>query len=187
MDDMKSKFELILDKDEEIKEVFKPNKLKLYFRSLLWSTLSLLFFCGIAILSILFPDTDEFVEPLWVILPIGIFVVFEALNVLFIALYYKNVFYAYTNKRVIIRTGIFGVDFKSLDMSMIGAIDVYVSLLDKILRKNTGSIRFGSTSSPMSGQGSVFMFANITNPYESYKIIKSFIDEYKTKKLESEK
>lgn len=67
MDDMKSKFELILDKDEEIKEVFKPNKLKLYFRSLLWSTLSLLFFCGIAILSILFPDTEEFVEPLWVL------------------------------------------------------------------------------------------------------------------------
>ena len=187
MDEMKNKFELILDKDEEIKEVFKPNKLKLYFRSLLWSTLSLLFFCGMAILSILFPEGDEIIEPLWVILPVGIFVLFEAINVLFIALYYKNVFYAYTNKRVIIRTGIFGVDFKSLDMSMIGAIDVYVSLLDKILRKNTGSIRFGSTSSPMSGQGSVFMFANITNPYEAYKIIKSFIDEYKSKKAETEK
>jgi hypothetical protein len=102
-------------------------------------------------------------------------------------MYYYKLFYAYTNKRVIIRTGIFGVDYKSLDMAMIGAVNVYVSLLDKILQKNTGTLTFGSMASPMmtaSGQaGSMFRFANIEMPYDLYREIKNAIDEYKESKL----
>jgi uncharacterized membrane protein YdbT with pleckstrin-like domain len=101
---------------------------------------------------------------------------------LFASIYYKNIYYAYSNKRIIIRSGIFGVDFKSLDMSMIGAVNVYVSLIDKIVRKNTGSISFGSTASPIGyaqSSGAAYKFNHIAMPYETCKEIKSFIDEYK--------
>ena len=92
-------------------------------------------------------------------------------------------YYAYTNKRVIIRKGIFGVDYKSLDMSMIGAVDVSVTLLDKIVHKNTGTIAFGSMANPMGNQnGFMFKFAHVYNPYETYKEIKTVIDEFKNKK-----
>ena len=99
---------------------------------------------------------------------------------LFTALHYKNVYYAYSNKRIIIRSGIFGVDYKSLDMSMIGAVDVYVSLLDKLLKKNTGSLSFGSAASPVgSANASMYRFNHITLPYETCKEVKSYIDAYK--------
>ena len=84
----------------------------------------------------------------------------------------------YTNKKL----HIFGVDFKSLDMSMIGAVNVYVSLIDKLVHKNTGSISFGSTASPIGynqSSAAAYKFSHIANPYETYKEIKSFIDEYK--------
>ena len=92
---------------------------------------------------------------------------------------YKKTFYAYTNKRVIMRTGVIGVDYKSLDIKMIGAIDVYVSFFDKLVHKDTGSLRSGSMSSPINGQASAFIFSHIEKPYENYKKIKEFIEEQK--------
>ena len=64
---------------------------------------------------------------------------------------------------------------------MIGAIDVYVSLFDKIVHKDTGSLRFGSMSSPINGQSSAFIFSHIEKPYENYKKIKEYIEEQKSK------
>ena len=60
---------------------------------------------------------------------------------------------------------------------------VNVNILDKIINKNTGTISYGSMASPVGGQnGPMFRFANIINPYETYKEIKGVIDEYKNKK-----
>ena len=66
-------------------------------------------------------------------------------------------------------------------MSMIGAVNVYVSLIDKILKKDTGSIMFGSTASPIGYQsaGSIYKFNHIKMPYETCKEVKSYIDDYK--------
>ena len=66
-------------------------------------------------------------------------------------------------------------------MQMIGATNVHVSILDKLVRKNTGSIVFGSNSAPIVGQGSVFIFKDIVDPYNESKEIKKTIDEYKEK------
>ena len=106
---------------------------------------------------------------------------------MFTAIYYKNLYYAYSNKRIIIRSGIFGVDYRSLDMGMIGAVNVYVSLYDKIIHKNTGSISFGSTASPMVSAkgGSSYNFSHIVMPYETCKEIKYYIDEFKNSKIQS--
>ena len=101
-----------------------------------------------------------------------------------IVLWCNKTVYAVTNKRVLIRTGYIGVDYKSLDYSMVGAFTVNVNWIDKLLRKNTGSLSFGSMASPMTnGTVAKFNFTYIDNPYEIYKEIKELIDDSKSKKV----
>lgn len=180
---MEEIFEKILDENEKVVKVFKPNRKKFNWSCFLCTSLVLIWFVLIAILAILIPEEGHTVKPILILIPIGGFVFCEAIIMFFANLYYKNLYYAYTNKRLIIRSGIFGVDFRSLDMGMIGAIDVYVSVLDKILNIDTGTICFGSTASPMIAVkgGSYYRFSNINVPYESCKEIKSAIDNFKRK------
>ena len=178
---MEKLFEKILDDDEKIVKVLKPHKGKFLFSVLLTWGVSFLLFAIMGILGILFPGEGMEVELIYLVIPIGLWVVSMLVVLLFALIYYKNLYYAYSNKRIIIRSGIFGVDFKSLDMSMIGAVNVYVSLIDKVLRKDTGSIMFGSTASPIGGQnaGAGYRYNHIKAPYETCKEIKSSIDAYK--------
>lgn len=179
---MEKLFENILDKDEKIEKVFKPQKAKFFFSVFLYWGITFLFFALVGVFAVLFPDEGMEVELVYLLIPIGIWIALMLLAFLFAWIYYKNIYFAYTNKRIIIRSGIFGVDFKSLDMSMIGAVNVYVSLIDKLVHKNTGSISFGSTASPIGynqSSAAAYKFSHIANPYETYKEIKSFIDDYK--------
>lgn len=179
---MEELFEKILDKDEKIIKIFKPQKTKYFFSVLFSWGICLLFFALIGVCAVIFPDEGYVVDKSLLLVPIGGWVVSMLVVLLIASIYYKNLYYAYSNKRIIIRSGVFGVDFKSLDMSMIGAVNVYVSLIDKILRKNTGTILFGSTASPLNyGQtsGTCYKFTHIKMPYETCKEVKSYIDEYK--------
>ena len=183
---MEKVFEPILDKDEKVIKVFKPHKAKMFVSvSLAW------FFCWvwillISLLGMLTSFEDNYNPVDWwifIVVIVAILVVCLGGNFLFFALSYKNTYYAYTNKRVIIRKGIIGVDYKSLDMDMIGVVTVNVGILDKIMHKNTGTICYGSMASPVGGQnGPMFKFAHIVEPYETYKEIKNVIDDYKNKK-----
>lgn len=178
---MEKIFDKILDDDEKIVKVYKANKSKFFLSALVTSSLIFIWFVLIWVFAILFPDEGTVSRPIMVLVPIGGFILLEAIIMLFVSVYYKNLFYAYTNKRLIIRSGIFGVDFRSLDMGMIGAIDVYVSVLDKMLGKDTGTICFGSTASPMMGVkgGSYYRFTQVNDPYGTCKEIKTAIDDYK--------
>lgn len=179
--DMENIFDVILDEDEKLVKTFKPNKAKFMVSTLFMSTIFTLFFAIVGVLLVLFPDEGVVINKIFVLIPVGAFVLVMLIVWIFAEIYYKNLHFAYSNKRIIIRSGIFGVDFKSLDMSMIGAVNVYVSLIDKILRKNTGTISFGSTSSPLGvGQGvPAYKFSDIILPYETCKEVKQYIDEYK--------
>lgn len=123
-------------------------------------------------------------------MPLTILIVLESLyglalilSFVFSIVYYKNRFYALTNKRLIIRSGILGIDFKSLDFDKIGAIDVQVSVVDKILARNTGSVKCGSAASPLvNNQSGYFYLSNVEKPYELYKEIQHLIEEIKNKK-----
>ena len=180
---MEELFDKILDEDEKIIKVFKPHKSKYFFTTLVSWGFSILLISLFLACAVIFPDDGGVFKPVLLVIPIGFFVLSMLLVLLFSSIYYKNVYYAYSNKRIIIRSGVFGVDFKSLDMSMIGAVNVYVSLFDKIIKKNTGSIMFGSTASPIGYQASstYYRFNNIQMPYETCKEVKSYIDEYRQK------
>ena len=177
--DLNQPFEQILDSDEEIQKVYKPNKFKMFsalFMYVLFCWIWIAIFTAGIILSDL---QDPYTWWISLIVIAALLVFMLLVTWLIFALEYKNTFYAYTNKRIVIRRGVFGVDFKSLDMNMVGAITVNVSLLDKILRRGTGTIIFGSMASPMSNNGMFFRFAHVTEVYDKYKEIKSVIDEQK--------
>mgnify|MGYP000961816594 CR=1 FL=1 len=194
---MENQFEKILDKDEKIIKVFKPIKSKLYFATLVNVFLFSLFIAiPVAIVLLVefsFNPTSPLPEYLQIIIfiAVGIILYFIAIAILyfltwiFAKAYYNNLIFAYSNKRIIIRTGILGIDYKSLDMKMIGAINVYVSPIDKIHKKNTGTITFGSTASPISPEKGLapYRFSHVHDPYNLYREVKSVIDEYKEKNL----
>ena len=177
---MKRMFEEVLDKDEEVIKVFEPNKTKLYFASFFIYFVSVIWMFGVAVAGIV-SETTNYLP--YLLLAVSIFAAITIIVFIFVRIYYNNLFYAYTNKRIIIRKGILGVDYKALDMKTIGAVNVYVSPLDKLLKRNTGTIMFGSMSSPIQSYngsaGAAYKFTHIVDPYSTYREIKSKIDEYK--------
>ena len=82
---------------------------------------------------------------------------------------YKNVVYAITDKRVIIRTGVIGVDFDSINYTDISKIKADVSVIESIF--SVGSV-FISTSS-----GEMACIASVKDPYKVAKMLnKVFLD-----------
>ena len=83
---------------------------------------------------------------------------------------YKNLYYAYTNKRLICRRGWTGVSFDSLEYKDITATSITVGFWDKGCQ--TGSLFF---SSPSVHSGHAMSFNGITNPYENMRAIREQI------------
>lgn len=180
---MENNFKDILTKEEKIISVYKPHKGRFFAESLLTFVIGWLFIFGMYLLFYFANGSaDDPVSPkglmiaLFVLL--GVLVLTFALTFIGTKVCYDKRFYAYTNKRIIVRTGLIGVDYKSLDIAQIGAINVRVDLLDKVFKSVTGTIRFGSMASPInSQQGSTpFAFRFVEKPYEIYCVIKEDMD-----------
>jgi hypothetical protein len=185
---MEEKFTDIIEKDEKIIKVYKPNKKKFW-----WGIGIILFFSSIwaailLVLGLVIPEEhlvgdngDSGKIPMLIIA--CVWLAFALISLVFVYLYYKNKYYCYTNRRVIIRSGIFGVDYASLEFKSLTATMVQVSLLDKILRTKTGTIKFGSASSQITGGNSAYgsaanpyTFRHIEKPYEVMREIKEHIN-----------
>ncbi|MBQ9480635.1 MAG: PH domain-containing protein [Clostridia bacterium] len=196
MNDLTSEiFAPVLDKDETVIKIFKPNKTKFVMKSLLAIAFAAIIFALFVLFTVFLSSFDEEGEPVpaeaYIIAPLAVIAlcaVAAAIVTVIASLHYKNVFYAYTNKRILIRSGLIGVDYKSLNLEMIGAVNVNVSVIDKLLRKNTGTITFGSMASPLINNGNAqaagYKFADIVAPYETYKELKEVIE---NKRAEKEK
>lgn len=194
----KELFAPILQEDEEIIKVIKPNKTRyVYLGGLAYTLLALipiLFMAipiGMAIESFAEYGTSE---PLVIELSVfgglillGIITTWVGLN-----MSYKKTFYAYTNKRILIRRGFIGVDYATLDFEMIGGLMVNVDFLDRLMKgsDNPGTITFGSSASPViytrNGRTAAYAFRNIDHPYEVYRDLKHMVDEYKAAKAKQD-
>lgn len=185
-------FTNILDNDETIVETFKPNKKRFISISLIRDVILLLV---VSAFFIPFFVSVGQMPPEAVGIVFGMFGIFALIIILTIVsrlVSYDKTWYCYTNKRIIIRSGFIGADYKTLDFDMIGAMDVRVDLLDKLVKPNTGTIMFASAASPMvapqsNGRYGVsgYMFLNIDNPYETYKRIKEYTSKHKDGVLNS--
>ncbi len=180
-------FKDVLDNNETITEIFKPNKTKSFWSMFFkifpaWFWFSVVIGCmfgGLFGAVATGAEDGSVDEGKFAIIAVSVFVILMVIMVIVIFIFhnlnYKKTYYAYSNKRILIRHGIVGVDYKALDKKFIGATTVNVTALDKMVRKNTGTITFGSMSSPI-GQTQVYKFENITDPYEVCKRVKSDID-----------
>ena len=151
---MEEMFKDILEKNEQIVKVYKPNK-KVFWRRATWMFLVPLFWPHMLMILILSGFSAPFL----------------------VASAYKKRYYCYTNKRIIIRTGIVGVDYKSLEYKDITATSVSVGFLDKGL--GTGTVEFGSPSSPIGDsqyRRNPYKFQAIQNPYDVMREIKEYKD-----------
>ncbi len=172
-------FKPVLDTAEEILKIYKPNKFRTFFGTILICIFIAILFIPITVLSF-FEENVNIATSIGFIVFVVVFII---LSLILIALWYNKTLFAVTNKRILIRTGYIGVDFKSLDYDTIGAITVNVNWLDKIINKNTGTLSFGSMASPMINTANYkFSFTYIKNPYDVYKEVKEIIDGHKSKK-----
>ena len=194
----KELFAPILQEDEEIIKVIKPNKTRYVYLGGLAYTL----FALIPILVMAAPFgmlIDAFKEdgaPTPLVIELSIFGGFILLTLIAVwvglNMSYKKTFYAYTNKRILIRRGVIGVDYATLDFEMIGGLMVNVNFLDRLMKgsDNPGTITFGSSASPViytrNGRTAAYAFRNIDHPYEVYRDIKHMVDEYKATKAKQD-
>lgn len=172
-------FKNILDDDEVVIKQFKPNKFRFFFGTY-GAFLLIMLFLGTFVVLPLSLDSEVSIDYIFIGIVIGVFVITLLLTTLFAILSYQKKYYAYTNKRILIQGGVIGIDYKGLDHKMIGAIEVRVDLLDKIVGKDTGTIKFGSQASPLSKQTApMFIFYGVQDPYNVYREIKKYIDSVK--------
>lgn len=172
-------FKDILDEDEIVIKTYKPEKLKFYLVRVLSSFLISLFLVTPTSIGLII-DEDLTNGKSYVIIPILALIIIVVLSILLTKLAYNKRLYAYTNKRVLIQNGFIGIDYKSLDLDVIGASEVRVDFMDKLINRNTGTIKFGSQATPTNVQGiQAFQFVGIKDPYNVYREIKKHIDEVK--------
>ncbi len=145
---MENLFDEILEKNERIIKIIKPNKSR-YFKGLCWMFFIPLFWPHLLIMLV----GTLFTLPYFLIRA------------------YKNTYYAYTNKRLIRRTGIFGNSYDSLEYKDITSTSVKVGFFDR--KGKTGSLLFVS---PSSHHEHPMIFAYIQNPYQEMNEIKDCIN-----------
>lgn len=94
---------------------------------------------------------------------------------------YSNTSYAFTNKRVMMRTGFIGTDFMSIDYDKISDIEVTVNFVERAF--NVGTIKFfsGRTQSDEGITSKLYdRWEAIPNIYEVFKRVKQVSVDIKT-------
>lgn len=184
----------ILDDDEEIIKTYKPNKKRFVLINFCLTCLFFLIPIGVFLFGILglfgvvsFVDeagNRSYGGPIGLMIFGSVALLFLLINGISLFARYKKTFYYVSNKRLIIRSGFIGADYKSIPLETVGAVDVRVDFLDKLVKNDTGSILFGSASTPMvNQQNAVFAFHHVDNPYQSYKEIKEIISSKQNEKV----
>jgi hypothetical protein len=97
------------------------------------------------------------------------------LNMLRLFLVVGNTYYAVTPKRLMIRSGFWGTDIKTIDFDQIANLEVSVNPVENTL--GVGSIRFYPKIASLNGnRARLGTFVGITNPYDVFKLIKQIQD-----------
>lgn len=94
---------------------------------------------------------------------------------------FSNTAYGYSNKRVMMRTGFIGTDFKTIDYDKISDIEVTVNVIERMYK--VGSIRFfsGRTQTDEGNTTKLYdVWSAIENPYDVFKRVKQTSVDIKT-------
>lgn len=100
------------------------------------------------------------------------------LNMLRLMLVHSNTFYAFTDKRLLIRSGFWGTDFKAIDYDRIQDLTVTVNPIENLL--GVGSIKAFTGAYTTKGAPVFDRFTAIEEPYEIYRRLKEISLDVKT-------
>ena len=100
------------------------------------------------------------------------------LNMLRLYLVVDNTCYAVTSRRLMMRSGFWGTDFKAIDFDKIADLEVNVNPIENAY--GVGSIRAFSGQTTSKGTRIFDRFVAIANPYEVFKLIKEASTDVKT-------
>ena len=84
---------------------------------------------------------------------------------------HKNTEYAFTNKRVIVRTGVIGIDFKNAYYADIDSVNLKVGIIDKIMK--VGDIY-------INGRSGAAVILDVENPYFLTQKLQKIVVDIKT-------
>jgi hypothetical protein len=96
----------------------------------------------------------------------------SVLYMLYLVFSHKNVAYGATDKRVIIRSGLFGIDYKSIDYKGVLGMDVSVGPIENML--GAGSIRIDAGRRGSKGSVQYENITGISEPYDVFKQLQAF-------------
>ena len=102
----------------------------------------------------------------------------SVLYLIWLALSYKNVAYAITNRRIILRSGVWAPNFQSFDFDKISEVDVTIGPLEKLM--NCGTVRVNAGRTNAKGITVFECMTAIDTPYDVYKLLKETAVDVKT-------
>lgn len=102
----------------------------------------------------------------------------SAAYMIYLFLVYGNTGYAFSNKRLMMRSGFFGVDFMSIDYDKISDIEVNVNPVENLF--GVGTVQAFSGRTTEKGARIYDRFISIAEPYEVFRRIKEVAVDVKT-------
>lgn len=88
----------------------------------------------------------------------------------YLVLVHKSTLYAYSNRRLLLRSGVVGTRFKSIDYDRIQELDVTVGIFERFF--GVGTVRAYAGRSSARGARLYDQFVSIADPYAVYRAIK---------------
>lgn len=138
--EIEERFKELIDSDETIEKIEKPNACRFFVLQFLISFFAMLIISVCGMIEIV--EYYGF-KVIWAPCAISAFCIL--VYMLFALGYYKNIYYCITNKRVIIRSGIVGADYKAVNFKEVSKISVKKIWYDKLFKKKgTATIILGS-------------------------------------------
>lgn len=176
------RFEAVKDADEQFYWIGKPNftafvlgGIPFLIIGLIWGSFDYFFIAqfskaenGTGMMKFVIPFMALHLFPFWA----------SILNIIRLVLVHKNTYYAVTNKRLMMRSGFWGIDFVSLDYDKIADIEVRVNPIENLL--GVGTIQAFSGNMSSRGVRLYDKFIGIEKPYEIFKQIKEVSVDVKT-------
>ncbi|NJD77651.1 MAG: PH domain-containing protein [Candidatus Methanoperedens sp.] len=171
-------FEAVRDKDERILWVGKPAFIPFIMSGIPFLIFGLLWgaFDYFGFIRNMNGEAASFMIPFFAIHLFPFYA--SILNMMRLFLVHGNTFYAYTNKRLMMRSGFWGTDFKAIDYDKISDIEVNVNPIENLL--GVGTVQAFSGRTTNKGANIYDKFIAIPEPYEVFKRIKEVSVDIKT-------
>jgi membrane protein YdbS with pleckstrin-like domain len=177
-------FNDILDRDEKVLWAGRPNfttfmctGLPLLGIGIIWGILDLCF-----IMVAFGRQTIGHGPPLLFIVPFFAVHLFpcwgSVLYMFWLYFSYGNTAYAFTNKRVMIRSGVFGIDYQIIDYDKIRDYQVNIGPIENMF--GVGSVLFNTGEVSHKGHPMLKRFSGIENPYDVFRQLKETTVNVKT-------